>query len=111
MESANTRLYHKRRDAGLCPRCGKERDEKGRTICSICRDKTNKRVRENKANRTPEQVFRDKIRRSHNQNKYNHMRRQQGLCVACGAVSPLHWRCDVCHDKYVRARQEAKNNG
>jgi hypothetical protein len=105
-ESANTRLYRKRRAAGLCPLCGKKRDEAGKTTCSICREKRNARVRANREKKTPEEAFQDKVQHARNQRKYNYLRRLQGLCVVCGAVSPIHWFCEVCHDKYRAKKKE-----
>lgn len=38
----HARLYYKRKEAGLCPRCGKERDSPSRITCEKCRAHSNK---------------------------------------------------------------------
>lgn len=33
---ANIKLSEKRKAAGLCPKCGKHKPQKGRTCCAVC---------------------------------------------------------------------------
>lgn len=64
------RLYHKRLDAGLCPRCGGKRD--GEWIyCNSCLEKSTSRTYDTKRKTASK-------RRSRRRNK------RLGLCVDCG---------------------------
>lgn len=94
--------YHKRLEAGLCPKCGGDREDKRFKTCEICRkiDRVVQRVK--LMRRTPEQ-----------REEYNKKRREalqakheQGICIDCGAPSPVHWRCDACNKRLREKYQQ-----
>lgn len=90
--------YKRLKDAGLCPCCGGKRD--GKTVCcSMCLAFRKEYYRKHSAEQTPEErAYANKKKREHT-NARNAFRRQQGLCIRCGAVSPIHWLCSVCYAK------------
>ena len=69
--------WHERLDQGLCPKCGKPRQE-DYTSCKVCRDRDAARA--------------DKLRKS---------RRAALLCILCGkeSVSPPYTICEPCRIK------------
>ena len=94
-----TELYRKRKAAGLCPMCGCERDNSKRAICSKCLAYQRNYYTTRRENQTPEQRDAENERKRIVTYASKIKRRQQGLCVSCGAVSPIHWLCEVCYDR------------
>ena len=93
--------YHRRLEAGLCPKCGSERENKRFKTCELCRkiDRIQQRVKLMK--RTPEQ------REEYNRKRREYLRakREQGICIDCGAQTTDHWRCEACSEK-IRERYQ-----
>jgi len=86
--------YQKRKDQGLCTRCGKRWAEAGRTKCRPCYERDLEWYR---ANNTREYLkeYKQKIRAE---------RKEKGLCVNCGAPLEPHEigvnsKCARCRKK------------
>lgn len=86
--------YQKRKDEGLCTRCGKRWAEAGRCKCRICREEAQAYYRDNRV--------RERI------NEYKHNlrdeRRENWRCVNCGAKLTenelsTNSRCAKCRKK------------
>jgi hypothetical protein len=79
------RLYYLRKEAGLCPYCGGERDRAGKTICSSCsaRHVAGATARYNK-------------------------RKEAGLCPDCGGPRDLEFTitCSACIDEHRAQRDK-----
>ena len=99
MEAVSTRVYRKRKAMGLCPVCGGERDDKHRSLCNNCLIYRRENYAKRCETQTPEEKKRVRLQKAQTQYARNQKLRQQGLCVRCGAVSPLHWLCEVCYAK------------
>ena len=99
MEHPATRLYRARKAQGLCPMCGKERDDADKTICSACREYRRENYRLTMERLQPAAKKALLIRKSRTQYQRTLKRREQGLCVRCGAESPEHWLCETCNEK------------
>lgn len=98
------KLYPSRAAAGCCPRCGGVVDDKKFKICSLCRAYQRQYYRKSMEKQTPEERAAYNARHCEATNRLYARRRQQGLCITCGAVSPVHWQCEVCYQKR-RARE------
>lgn len=86
------RLYYRRKIAGLCPECGAEIDDKKFKLCSGCRKIGRLLYKIKRSEQTTEEreAFNKKRR------EYLWAKHEQGICIDCGAPSPVHWRCDAC---------------
>lgn len=92
-----TELYRSRKAAGLCPVCGGEREDKKRSLCDKCRAYYRSYYGSMREKQTPEERQRFNDAKAVSSRNLVRRRRQQGLCVQCGAVSPVHWLCETCY--------------
>ena len=104
-------LYHARKAAGRCPRCGGKRDDNHK-LCAACREYQRKRAAANEEKLTSEgRVLRNKKRRGY-QKAMRDRRRAEGLCVRCGKPSEGKCFCRECAAKRKEARiQRAETGG
>ena len=109
MEHPATKLYRSRKAAGLCPMCGKERDDQEKAICSKCRAYHREKYHQTMERITPAKKKALLIRKSRNQYQRTLKRREQGLCVRCGAESPDHWLCEACSEKRKEWKKSREN--
>lgn len=83
-------LYNKRLSLGVCPECGRRRDD-GFIKCSSCRAKSE------------ETQKRTRTKAQHNlyQVRMHRKRTREGLCSKCGqwAPTPGYIWCDICRAK------------
>lgn len=100
------RLYYRRKIAGLCPECGAEIDDKKFKLCSGCRKIGRLLYKIKRSEQTTEEreAFNKKRR------EYMWAKHEQGICIDCGAPSPVHWRCDAC-SKRIIDRYRKKRSG
>ena len=97
--------YKRLKDAGLCPLCGGARD--GKTVCcSKCLAYQREYYKKYSAQQTAEERDYANNKKRERTNARNASRRQQGLCIRCGAVSPVHWLCSVCYKKNKERKNE-----
>ena len=84
-------IYQKRKEKGLCVRCGKRNADYGYFTCGICRDKgrTAKRIRYGKPDREDRYL--------------------QGLCYFCD--NPVKPGYKVCEEHYQRNVENANSQG
>lgn len=96
------RLYYRRKSAGLCPECGAEIDDKKFKLCSGCRKIARFLYKIKKSSQTQEdrEAFNKKRR------EYLWAKHEQGICIDCGAPSPIHWRCDACNKRLREKYQQ-----
>ena len=85
-QEISERHYRKRKDNGLCPRCGKELDREGH-YCSEC-------LAKNREYRKNNRLF----------------YKQNGLCSACGKEKAFgdEMQCISCREKHRRRKKETK---
>lgn len=105
MSSYVSMTYSRRKEAGLCPKCGGERDREDRVTCSKCRLFFKGAYRVFCKTRTEEEHRLFNMKKNMTQKALNTRRRSAGLCVRCGAPSPDHWHCEACRLK--RKKKEA----
>ena len=106
----NRALYHARKEAGLCARCGKAPVRKGHVMCVQCEADIAEWHYAKKAQLTPEEreayLARERAR--------NRVRRDrlkaQGLCIDCGKCPTEggKLRCKACAAKHSRETHERK---
>lgn len=72
--------YQKRLELGLCPQCGKERDD-SRITCSACRNRHNKQQR---SLRTKSESVRDREKNIYYRNQAKTIKAYGGRCTCCG---------------------------
>lgn len=98
MRKANNAIkrntYAKRKEEGLCTRCGKRWAEAGRALCGPCREKKQKWYRDNNMR---EYLHDYKVRQRAE-------RREKGLCINCGKkLLPeeigVNTHCKTCRAK------------
>lgn len=77
-------IYHQRRAAGVCVKCGITRCEK-KSQCKDCR-RARKKYNISDASHQRQKALRDE-------------RRASGLCIVCGAPSPRFSRCKAHRDR------------
>ncbi len=82
------RLYEKRKKLGLCPVCGRDRDDENQALCSDCR----------KAGRDAYQANHD-ARRQRAKERYHENHKPKAPCPVCGRN---RLRCESC-GKMMRA--------
>lgn len=92
-----TRLYQSREALGLCPLCGKSREDEKYKLCESCRRYHRGYYKAMIEKQTPEEHREFNARKGKTQRARAYKRRAQGLCVQCGAVSPVHWLCETCY--------------
>ena len=91
--------YNRRKEMGLCPACGLDRQPGDGVYCQRCLERQRAKYRQRCMTETLEQKE-ERLNRSNQRVKsLVHKRRMQGLCGQCGAVSPLYFFCDVCAAK------------
>lgn len=86
--------YAKRKDEGLCTRCGKRWAEAGQTKCKQCRERDQKWYRDNNMR---EYLYAYK-------QKQRNERRENNLCINCGRKLLIeeigvNSKCKKCRDK------------
>jgi hypothetical protein len=91
MSENSRKLYHARKEAGLCTRCGKA-NLTNYVQCDECRIKTN-------------------LARAGNNNKLYYIRREAGTCGHCGqAVTNGSCYCDLCKEVHNKAASTLRRN-
>ena len=87
-------LYQKRKEAGLCTRCGKRKSLHNTLLCGICRDKR-------KIYREEKRVQSEKLTRNE--------RLEHGLCYFCGAEPlPGFKTCEKHHKIFAQNANQAR---
>lgn len=94
-----TSKYAELKKKGLCPMCGGKREDKAYVLCVMCRKYGRASYYRKLSKMSPEELSETYEHRRETVKKLKASRRAQGLCVQCGAVSPIHWLCEVCYDK------------
>lgn len=100
-ESGGINYYRRRREAGLCIRCGKPVEAEREGMC-CCRDCSEREKARQKALYSPEERARRYRERADAQRARRLERVESGRCPGCGAVLPLYAtrkRCTSCRIK------------
>lgn len=94
-----TEIYQNRKAAGLCPFCGGKRENPRKSLCEKCLAYHRAYYRSRRERMTKDEKQQENARKLVSTKRLKASRRAQGLCVQCGAPSPVHWLCEVCYDK------------
>ncbi len=105
----------KRKEIGLCPKCGKKPPAPGRSLCEVCLDRGRKSEQARYARRKFEGAAyggrcpesRRRMARERTR-KRRRERTEAGLCVRCGELAPAAGSvvCEVCRE--ARRTEEKK---
>lgn len=84
--------YHEMQELGLCPVCGKPKQDKSKSKCNSCMEKAKEVDRRYYEKNKSKRLEKTKSR-------YRRLK-EQGLCTACGKVKTKNALCDTCKAKY-----------
>ena len=91
-------VYYKRKEAGICTRCGKRKAREGKTTCPICAEKDAEyhRIRYASA--------------EHNVDIPRSERPDHGLCYICGTPIESGTICETCRERFSKIGKKSKGS-
>ncbi len=99
MEYPSTILFRKRREQGICPQCGGERDDPKRNYCSACRAYHRMYNKIRREQQTPAERKAELVKKTAYMTERYRKLRMQGLCGHCGKVKTTKALCEACYAK------------